>query len=136
MTALGYTLAAVLAVAIVTIQAMAQPAPLEPVRYSARVAYVIDGDTLALDGVEPRIRLWGVDAPERDQRGAQAATDALKSLAGQGVRVSYIQIDRDRYSRIVARVFLPDGREINRMMIEGGTATEFCRYSKGFYGRC
>ena len=136
MTALGYTLAALLAVAIVTIQAMAQPAPLEPVRHSARVAYVIDGDTLALDGVEPRIRLWGVDAPERDQRGAQAATDALRAVAGQGVRVSYIEIDRDRYRRIVARVFLPDGQEINRTMIEGGTASEFCRYSKGFYGKC
>ena len=50
----------------------------------------------------------------------------------KAARFSYIEIDRDRYSRIVARVFLKDGREVNRMLIELGAAREYCQYSKGF----
>lgn len=102
---------------------------------SARVSYVIDGDTMVLEGVEPRIRLWGVDAPEKGEPGAQAATNALRDLSDNQL-VSYIEMDRDRYGRIVARIFLPDQREVNRLLIESGIAEEYCRYSKDFYGHC
>ncbi len=102
---------------------------------SARVAYVVDGDTLALEGIEPRIRLWGVDAPERGELGAGAATNALRQLSDNQL-VSYIEKDRDRYGRIVARIFLSDGREVNRLLIEQGVTQEYCRYSQGFYEHC
>jgi len=112
-----------------------QPKPLQPVQRLGRVSYVIDGDTLILDGVKPRIRLWGVDAPENGQGGASAATTTLQKFA-LNKRISFIEIDRDKYGRIVARVFLHNGKEINRLMIESKTTKEYCRYSKGFYGRC
>ena len=32
--------------------------------------------------------------------------------------------------------FLPDGRDIAAEMIRAGVATEYCRYSGGFYGTC
>lgn len=110
-------------------------APLEPPRSSGRVAWVFDGDTLRISPTDARLRLWGVDAPEKGERGAEAARNALIRMA-QGKRITFIEIDRDRYGRTVARVFLPDGQEVNRLMIESGTATEFCRYSGGFYGAC
>lgn len=109
--------------------------PLEPSRSSGRVLWVYDGDTLKISPRETRLRLWGVDAPEKGESGADAARAALIRMT-EGKRISFIEIDRDRYGRTVARVFLADGREINRMMIESGTAREYCRYSKGFYGQC
>nr|MCH9671000.1 thermonuclease family protein [Gammaproteobacteria bacterium] len=87
------------------------------------------------EGVGPRIRLWGIDAPEKNEPGGSAASAAMVRLV-KGLIVSYIEVDRDRYRRIVARVFLPDGRELNRVMLEHGVAREYCRYSKGFYGMC
>lgn len=108
---------------------------LEPPRSSGRVEWVYDGDTIKISPREKRLRLWGVDAPEKGERGAEAARNALMRMT-QGKRITFIEIDRDRYGRTVARVFLPDGQEVNRLMIESGTATEFCRYSRGFYGAC
>lgn len=101
---------------------------------SGMVVRVVDGDSLYLDSHEPQIRLWGVDAPERDEDGFTAATRELVSLA-QNERLSCEPVDRDRYGRTVARCFLTDGREVNRLMIESGTAQEYLRYSNGFYGR-
>ena len=80
------------------------------------------------------VRLWGVDAPEMDDRGFQAATDTLTRLA-LGKRITCREIERDRYGRSVARCFLSDGQEINRLMIESGTAKEYRRFTKGFYSR-
>lgn len=114
---------------------LVQPAGLtEPRQIKGRVSYVVDGDSLYLKGHKVQVRLWGVDAPERDERGFQAATDALYRMA-HGQRVTCRVIEPDRYGRSVARCFLPDGREINRMMIEGGTTREYRRFSKGFYSR-
>ena len=112
-----------------------KPAPLEPTRKAARVSYVIDGDTVVLEGADARLRLWGVDAPEKDEKGYLAARNALYRMV-QGKRITFIELDRDKYGRIVGRVFLKNGREVNRMMIESGTAREYCRFSKGFYGTC
>ena len=112
-----------------------QPPPLEQKRKYAVVSFVIDGDTIILKGAQPNIRLWGVDAAEKGRSGFYEAKKSLIAMV-HGVRVSYIEIDRDRYKRIVARVWLPDGQEVNRLMIEQGGANEYCRFSKGFYGQC
>ena len=102
--------------------------------YKARVRYVVDGDSLYLHGRKQQVRLWGVGAPESDERGFQAATDHLLSIA-QGQRITCRQIDQDRYGRSVARCFLADGSELNRLMIESGTAREYRHFTKGFYSR-
>ena len=44
--------------------------------------------------------------------------------------------DIDRYGRFVGQCFLGDGRDIAAVMIEVGVATEYCRYSGGYYGTC
>lgn len=133
MTQAGYFIAAALIAAIVAIYtAISQPAPLEPTRKHGRVSYVIDGDTLILEGVEQRIRLWGVDAAEQGEEGFHEARNWLVKMA-EGRKVSYIEINRDRYNRIVARVFFGDGQEINRVMLKKGLVSEYCKYSKGFY---
>lgn len=94
---------------------------------------IIDGDTFYLEGNETRLRLWGVDAPERNAPGGAEATEALTALIA-GKALACEEMDRDRYARIVARCLLDDGRDIARVMIEIGAATEMTRFSGGYYG--
>lgn len=101
----------------------------------ARVSKVLDGDTFTLSGESRRIRVWGLDAPEWDQRGGLAATSTLRGLiSGSTLRCSVVDIDR--YGRLVAQCFLPDGRDIAAEIIRSGATTEYCRFSRGFYGTC
>ena len=103
--------------------------------FEARVSKVIDGDTFSLRGQSRRIRIWGLDAPEREEAGGTLATGRLRQLIdGQRLRCSLVDIDR--YGRLVAQCYLPDGRDIAAEMIRFGVAREYCRYSRGYYGRC
>ena len=102
---------------------------------SGAVRYVTDGDTFSLRGVGRPIRVWGLDAPERDERGASAATSTLRRLvAGQSLTCRAHDIDR--YGRIVGQCFLADGRDVAAQMIAAGVAREYCYFSGGYYGTC
>ena len=103
-----------------------------PERFSGRVRYVVDGDSLYINGHKPQVRLWGVDAPEQSESGFKAATDYLFLIAQSQIVTCQI-VDRDRYGRTVARCFLSDGREINRLMIKSLHAKEYCHFTKGIY---
>lgn len=101
----------------------------------AKVSKILDGDTFTLSGESRRIRVWGLDAPEWNHPGGAAATATLRGMIS-GKRLRCAVLDIDRYGRLVAQCFLPDGRDIAAEMIRSGTATEYCRYSRGFYGSC
>ena len=98
-------------------------------------AGAVDGDSLYLESLETQIRLFGVDAPERSEIGFTASRVYLTKLVLRK-SVSCREIERDRYDRIVARCFMKDGREINRLMLDEPHTDEYCRYSKGHYGHC
>lgn len=100
-----------------------------------RVSKILDGDTFTLSGTSRRIRVWGLDAPERNERGGSAATQTLQSLIS-GQSLDCVVRDMDRYGRIVGQCFLPDDRDITAEMIRLGVATEYCRFSRGYYGTC
>ena len=98
---------------------------------------IIDGDTLEIAG--ERIRLWGVDAPERDQSCedvagrsyacGQRAKDALSDLVG-GRTVTCNERDIDRYGRTVAQCSA-DGEDLGRRLVREGHALDYTRYSRG-----
>lgn len=110
-----------------------QPRSDEP--FSGQVRYVVDGDSLYLEGVEPQIRLWGINAPERDEPGYKQATKTLRKLALRKHIKCYRQ-DTDKFGRTVARCETKDGEDISRKMLNSGKASEYCWFSKGFYGTC
>ncbi len=113
----------------------ALPRPSVASDIAGTVARVVDGDTFRLRGVGPAIRVWGLDAPERAERGGPAATRALSDMIA-GERLACRVVDVDRYKRLVALCQLADGRDIAAEMIAAGVATEYCRYSRGYYGTC
>lgn len=99
---------------------------------------VVDGDGLRV-GSEV-IRLWGIDAPERDQTCTveeavhpcgEDATFLLGALVMQGNLTCETQ-DTDRYGRTVARCFA-GGRDLAGEMVRHGYALDWPRYSNGFY---
>ncbi|HWW46524.1 MAG TPA: thermonuclease family protein [Xanthobacteraceae bacterium] len=107
-------------------------------------AQVIDGDTIAVEGAEARIRLDAIDAPESSQPcfdeagkrylcGARAA-EALAEMIGRNGRVSCTPKERDKYGRIVA-VCRTGTIELNREMIRRGWAVEYTKYSDGRYAK-
>ncbi|WP_455385778.1 thermonuclease family protein [Acidihalobacter prosperus] len=97
----------------------------------ARVAHVIDGDTVILtDG--RHVRLIGIDTPELGHDGkptqpfAQAARRALvRLLADSGDRVAlrYGRTRHDHYGRTLAHLFLADGASVSAALLRGGYAT-------------
>ena len=98
--------------------------------YHGKVIGVTDGDTLTLL-LEPenrpiKVRLAGIDTPERGQPWASKARRALSDLAyGKEVRV--VHVDIDRYSRRVGRVYVGD-TDVNAELIRGGHAWVYRKY--------
>jgi micrococcal nuclease len=99
--------------------------------FTGKVVGIQDGDTLTVlqdGGVSTRIRLWGIDAPERRQAYSNASKMYLSSLAF-GKRVRLLVRDTDRYGRTVAEIILPDGRNANQEMVRAGYAWWFRKYA-------
>ena len=79
-----------------------------------RVTRVVDGDTFNTASRKNSVRLANVDAPEKGERGAPAATAALRKLV-QGKEVRINTVARDSYRRSVANVSV-GGRSVNAAM--------------------
>jgi micrococcal nuclease len=100
----------------------------------ARVARVIDGDTLVLaDG--RRVRLIGVDAPEVDCPYRQAEPWGYESQAylkqlveGKRVRLEFEGEPFDKYGRTLAYVYLGDVL-VNGRIIRDGQARLYRRFA-------
>jgi micrococcal nuclease len=103
----------------------------------ASVINVVDGDTVDVqleDGTTERIRLIGIDTPEvLDPRtpvqcfGREASAHAHELLDGQAVGIEFdpSQGERDIYGRLLAYVWLSDGRNLGEVMIADGFAHEY-----------
>ena len=82
---------------------------------------VSDGDTFKSG--DTRVRLWGIDAPEKGQPYADEARDRLKKLIeGKAVRLEWK--DRDQHSREVAIVYA-GSTNINLQMVKEGLAWHY-----------
>ena len=96
--------------------------------YGAEVTRIIDGDTIVLND-SSKIRLYGIDCPERGQPGEVEATQATSQLVtGQTVRIE--EMYTDRYGRTVAIVFLESGKGLQELLLQKGMAWVAPRYCK------
>lgn len=85
--------------------------------HAGRVVGVSDGDTITVlvDRREVRVRLAEIDTPEHGQPYGTRAKQVLAELVfGKQVRVA--EVDRDRYGRVVGRVYV-DGLDVNAEMV-------------------
>ncbi|MGZ9059005.1 MAG: thermonuclease family protein [Burkholderiaceae bacterium] len=110
--------------------ALASPlAALSAERYGTVVG-ISDGDTLTLldaNKTQYRIRLDGIDAPERTQPHGQRARQSLAALAhGRTARADCPKVDR--YGRAVCRVVI-DGVDVGLEQIRRGYAWHYVKYA-------
>ncbi len=112
-----------LGIALVASQALAAD-------FTGRVVGVSDGDTITVmhNGKGERIRLHGIDCPEKRQAFGNRAKQFTSKLAF-GKTVTVQVVDRDRYGRTVGVVLLPDGRSLNHELVRAGLAWMYRRYS-------
>lgn len=92
-----------------------------------RVVAVADGDTATLqtaDGIKHRIRLDGIDAPERTQPYAQICRRQLSELvAGRAVIVESDKMDR--FGRVVGIMRTDQNADVGLVLIRKGCAWHF-----------
>ncbi len=80
------------------------------------------------DGRAERVRLWGIDCPERGQSFGTRARQFTGDLAfGKDVKV--IVRDVDRYGRTVGEVILPGGRNLNQELVRAGLAWWYVQFA-------
>jgi micrococcal nuclease len=127
---------AVLTVALVA-AAAALAAPDGRFTQTGTVSNVIDGDTLDVvlaSGKRERVRLIGIDTPERGACYSATATSRARALA-QAKRVvlkgDATQATRDRYGRLLAYVWLPGGKDLGYQLVAGGFAKVYV-YDRAF----
>lgn len=105
--------------------------------FPVRVVAVQDGDSLLVrlsksKGDEQfRVRLYGIDAPERDQQFGSEARDYLRRLVWNRPDLMLESIHTDQYGRLVGVLYyraVDRRRSVNRMMVEQGLARWYSRY--------
>ncbi len=97
---------------------------------AGRVVSVTDGDTVrVLDAanVQHKVRLHGIDAPERGQPFGTVARDRLAGLV-MGKAVTVHSDGRDKYGRTLGRIEI-EGQDVNRRMVDDGMAWHYSRFN-------
>ena len=92
------------------------------VPYYGNVFTAINNDNLQL-----KIRLYGIDAPEKKQAFGKKSKEYLSYL----IFSKTISIDvksQDSWGRYIAYAFTPEGRDVSYLMIEAGMAWHFVKY--------
>ena len=110
-------------------------------------AKVIDGDTIKIN--KKKIRLFGIDAPEKDQIckkiylsflifdfqknykcGEKSALALLNKLKGKKVKC-IIKENKDRYKRNIGICYVKN-QDINKWLVKNGYAIAYKKYSKKY----
>jgi endonuclease YncB( thermonuclease family) len=96
-----------------------------------RVVGVADGDTITVldaDKVQHKIRLAGIDAPEKKQAFGNRSKESLSDMVFDKT-VNVETEKRDRYGRQIGKV-LVDGLDVNLVQVERGMAWFYRQYQR------
>jgi endonuclease YncB( thermonuclease family) len=105
--------------------------PTAAIEFVGKVVGVTDGDTLTVltaQRQQHRVRLSGIDAPERRQAFGQVSKQHLSDLAYDKT-VSVVFHKRDRYKRILGKV-LVNGADAGLNQIQSGLAWHYKKYER------
>ena len=118
----------------------------EELKIISGIAKVTDGDTIRID--KKKIRLLGIDAPEKKQKCSKAwltisfisfskdypcgqiSSDKLKKRINNKVLICKWS-NKDRYKRFIAECF-ENKKNINAWMVRNGYAVAYTKYSKKY----
>jgi len=99
---------------------------------SGKVVKVADGDTITIltaDFTQIKVRLHGIDCPERNQDfGNKAKQFTTVQCIGKVVIVKVT--DTDRYGRSIGVVALPNGTTLNKELLKAGLAWHYKHYDQ------
>ncbi len=99
---------------------------------TGRVVAVADGDTVTLlDGnnTQHKIRLAGIDAPEKKQAFGQRSKQSLSDLVFDK-QVTVETDKKDKYRREVGKILLPTGQDVNLEQVTRGFAWHYKQYEQ------
>lgn len=101
----------------------------------ARVVGISDGDTitvLAEGNKRIKVRLQGIDAPERSQAfGMRSRQNLAKLIFGKNIQIKSHGLDK--YQRTLGTIFIDD-QDVNEQMVKDGFAWFYRRYAKDLTG--
>lgn len=99
---------------------------------------VVDADTIDVGKI--RIRIWGIDAIETDQKSlidgqawdcaGESKSKFVAHLSGKSV--SCAPQDMDRFGRVVAKCSV-EGTDLGEWLVSSGYAVDYPQYSSGAY---
>lgn len=96
-----------------------------------KIVRVSDGDTVVLldsTNTQHKIRLDGIDCPEKGQPFGRKATDFVKQLTtGKEIVVEWEK--KDRYKRILGVVYA-DGLNVNKELLKNGLAWHYKHFNQ------
>ena len=97
--------------------------------FQGKCVSVVEGDTIGVmkNGKKTRVRLYGIDAPEKCQDYGIKAKKFTSGLV-YGKEVTVEVKGRDRYGRAIGRVFV-NGTDVNLEIAKNGYAWHYKRYS-------
>ncbi len=98
---------------------------------TGRVVAIADGDTITVldsSNQQHKIRLTGIDAPEKKQAFGQLSKQHLSDLVfNKVVAIEWVKLDR--YKRVLGKV-LVGGQDVNLEQIEAGLAWHYKKYER------
>lgn len=99
--------------------------------YEAKVVAVTDGDTIKVlrNGEEIKIRLFGIDCPEKKQAFGQAARKQTAFYVANHI-VEIDVVDQDRYGRTIGLVTFDGGKNLSEELVKSGYAWVYRQYCK------
>ncbi|UKJ06817.1 thermonuclease family protein [Solitalea lacus] len=99
---------------------------------TGKVISVADGDTITIltsEKVQVKIRLHGIDCPEKSQPFGMAAKKYTSNLVFE--RFVKVKItDVDRYGRSVGLVYLNNNKVLNEEILSAGYAWHYIKYDQ------
>lgn len=106
---------------------LAQPACAD---FTGKVVKVADGDTITVlrDSEQIKIRLAGIDAPEKAQPFGSVAKQSMSEMVF-GKEVHVVEQGRDRYGRTIGRVYRGN-IDVSAEQIKQGMAWVYRKYTK------